>query len=220
MEPSDWDARYAASEMLWGAEPNRFVAAAFADVTPRGRALDWACGEGRNAVWLAERGWRVTGIDFSRVALERGRELAAHHRVRVDFVRARVTASPLRPARFALVVVSYLQLPRDAMRRALGAAARALAPGGELFAIGHALRNLAHGVGGPQQAAVLWDPEVLRVDLEAAGLAVDRVREVRRPVETDDGVREAIDVEARAHRPPPVDRSGTTLPPLGDGSRG
>jgi 2-polyprenyl-3-methyl-5-hydroxy-6-metoxy-1,4-benzoquinol methylase len=65
----DWNARYAASELLWTAEPNRLFAAEIAGLEP-GRALDLACGEGRNAVWLAEQGWRVTAVDFSDVALE------------------------------------------------------------------------------------------------------------------------------------------------------
>ena len=62
-------------ELVWSAEPNRFLVAEVVDLSP-GRALDLACGEGRNAIWLAEQGWTVTGVDFSNVALDKARRLA------------------------------------------------------------------------------------------------------------------------------------------------
>ena len=84
MQKSDWDARYSAKDLVWGRDPNRFVAEALADAEP-GRALDLACGEGRNAIWLASLGWQVTGVDFSDVAIERARKLAGSRSVQVDF---------------------------------------------------------------------------------------------------------------------------------------
>ena len=75
MDAAGWDARYAGSDLVWGNGPNRFVERELADLPP-GRALDIACGEGRNAIWLAHRGWRATGVDFSSVAVERARRLA------------------------------------------------------------------------------------------------------------------------------------------------
>src|SRR5581483_10861059 len=76
MDREDWNQRYAGTELLWTAQPNRFLVAETEGLPP-GRAVDLACGEGRNAVWLAERGWRVTGADFSDVALEKARSPAA-----------------------------------------------------------------------------------------------------------------------------------------------
>ena len=70
-----WDERYAGDELVWSAQPNRFLVAEV-ETLPPGRALDLACGEGRNAVWLAERGWDVTGVDFSNVGLDKARRLA------------------------------------------------------------------------------------------------------------------------------------------------
>jgi len=64
MEREDWDRRYRGTDLRWTTEPNRFVAEELRDLPP-GRALDLGAGEGRNAVWLAERGWRVTAVDFS-----------------------------------------------------------------------------------------------------------------------------------------------------------
>src|SRR5215217_7896374 len=76
MTPDDWDRRYAEPRLVWSAEPNRFVVEEVADLPP-GRALDLACGEGRNALWLAARGWDVTGVDFSGVAVGKARRMAA-----------------------------------------------------------------------------------------------------------------------------------------------
>src|SRR4051812_50095966 len=75
MGAAAWDERCAATGLVWSAEPNRSVVAELADVRP-GRALDLAAGEGRNAIWLAVRGWRVTAVDFSAVAIDKGRRLA------------------------------------------------------------------------------------------------------------------------------------------------
>jgi SAM-dependent methyltransferase len=198
-----WNERYSASELVWGAEPNRFLAEEPAAAEPgesgrrTGRALDLACGEGRNAIWLASLGWRVTGVDFSDVAIARARERAEQAGVGVDWVRDDVTHFEPEPGAFSLVVVLYLQIPAAERRLALAHAARALVSGGRLLAIGHALRNLEAGVGGPQDPAVLWDPAALAAELEALGLEVDRREELERA--TDEGT--AIDVRVRARRP-------------------
>jgi ubiquinone/menaquinone biosynthesis C-methylase UbiE len=75
VDSQEWDRRYAAAELVWTAEPNRFAVAELQDLPP-GRALDVAAGEGRNAVWLASRGWQVTAVDFSAAGLDKGRRLA------------------------------------------------------------------------------------------------------------------------------------------------
>ena len=76
MDASDWDERYAASELVWSAGPNRFVAELVGPLTP-GSAIDIAAGEGRNAIWMASVGWTVVATDFSEVAVQRARARAA-----------------------------------------------------------------------------------------------------------------------------------------------
>ena len=66
MQREDWDKRYASVDNLWAVKPNRFLVAEVADL-PAGRALDLACGEGQNAIWLATLGWDVVGVDYSEV---------------------------------------------------------------------------------------------------------------------------------------------------------
>ena len=76
MDANAWNERYAASELVWSAEPNRFVAEIIGPMEP-GSAVDIAAGEGRNAIWLVEQGWTVLATDYSEVAISRLRDRAA-----------------------------------------------------------------------------------------------------------------------------------------------
>jgi len=75
MDAADWDTRYTTESLVWGTDPNRWVVSELGVLNP-GSVLDLGCGEGRNAIWLAAEGWRVTAIDFSAVAVDRARDLA------------------------------------------------------------------------------------------------------------------------------------------------
>lgn len=193
----DWNARYATKELVWTAEPNRLFASEVEALEP-GRALDVACGEGRNAIWLAERGWAVTGVDFSDVALAKAERLAASRGVQVEWVLADVVEHVPERRSFDLVAVLYLQLPHDELAAALRSAAAAVTPGGTMLVIGHDARNLAHGHGGPKDPAVLYTPA--DVVAELGGLAVERAETVRRIVALEDGEAVALDAFVRARR--------------------
>jgi SAM-dependent methyltransferase len=194
----DWNARYAGSELLWTAEPNRRFVSEVEALDP-GRALELACGEGRNTVWLAERGWRVTGVDFSEVALAKAVQLAASRDVEVEWVLADVLEyAPARGA-FDLVAVLYLHLPHGQLARVLRSVRDALAPEGTLVVLGHDTTNLTDGHGGPRDASVLFTPEDVVQQLE--GLVVECAETVRRTVSLEDGEATAIDALVRARRP-------------------
>jgi SAM-dependent methyltransferase len=204
LDAHGWDERYAGRELLWSAEPNRFVAEEVAAL-PTGRALDLAAGEGRNAVWLAERGWEVTAVDFSPVGLDKARQLASRRGVEVEWILADLAEWRPDTGAFDLVLVAYLHVGADLLHRILQRSADALAPGGTLLAIGHDVANLDGGHGGPQDPAVLYTVEELRRALP--GLQIHRAAQVRRAVELDDGrTATAIDTLVRAARPP-ADRS-------------
>ncbi len=194
----DWNARYSASELVWTSEPNRLFASEVEELEP-GRALDLACGEGRNAVWLAERGWRVTGIDFSDVALAKAERLAQSRGVEVDWVLADVVEHAPPPESFDLVAILYLQLPHEELVRALNGAAAAVAPGGTLIVLGHDTTNLTDGHGGPKDARVLYTPEDVVAELDE--LRVERAEKVHRTVPLDGDEAVAIDAFVRARRP-------------------
>ena len=196
MKREDWNRRYADSELLWTAAPNRFLVAEVAEL-PAGRALDLACGEGRNAVWLAERGWDVVAVDFADVALAKAGRLAAQRRVTLELVHADVLAYEPQPLGFDLVCVLYLQLPADERREVLARAAAAVAPEGTFLLVGHDSTNLEHGHGGPSDSRVLFTPD--EVAAELPGLDVVKAERVLRPV--DGAERPAIDALVRARRP-------------------
>jgi SAM-dependent methyltransferase len=194
MDAEAWNEKYAAAERVWSVEPNVWVVHVV-DRLPRdrppGRGLDLACGEGRNAAWLAERGWRVTAVDFSAVALARGRAASRT----VDWIEADVvTWTPGDGVAFDLIVLAYLHLPPTERRTVLSGAAAWLAPGGTVAVIGHDRRNPAEGVGGPQVAEILLDPG--QVAAELPGLDVVRAETVPRP--TPDGM--ALDTLVVARR--------------------
>ena len=197
MDAEAWDRRYVGSDLLWSVEPNRFLVAEVSGMEP-GRALDVGTGEGRNAVWLAEQGWSVTGVDFSSVGLDKAQQLASARGVEVEWVLADLSDYMPGEQAYDLVVVLYLHVLAGARREVLERCAFALAPGGSLLVVGHHARNLTEGHGGPQDPAVLFTAEEIAAELP--GLVVRRAEEVKRPVATEAGTVEAIDALVRAVR--------------------
>lgn len=196
-----WNRRWAGEERVHaGTAPSRFLVAEVAGLRP-GTALDLACGAGRNAVWLAEQGWRVTAVDFSGVALRMARSLAARRRTAVDWIEADLLAWTPPVRAYDLVCVLYLQLPGPERRTVLARAAGAVRDGGTLLVVGHDLLNLTEGWGGPTQPDVLFTPD--DVVAEIGDLRVEQARRVRRPVEDAGAAHEAIDALVRARRVPP-----------------
>ncbi|MBA3375708.1 MAG: class I SAM-dependent methyltransferase [Actinobacteria bacterium] len=196
MKRESWDRKYAEKEQLWALTPNRTFAGEAAELPP-GCALDLACGEGRHAVWLAQRGWRVTAVDFSEVAIGKARARAAREGVEVDFRTVDLLDFDPEERVFDLVLVLFLQLPADERRLVLGRAAGALAPGGTFVLVGHDVANLTEGAGGPSDPAVLYTPEDIVAELSR--LEIEKAERVLRDVEGAD--RPAIDALVRARRP-------------------
>jgi SAM-dependent methyltransferase len=193
MDSTFWDQRYTDQPSPWTDEPNRFLVEAVEALVP-GRALDLACGEGRNSLWLAGEGWSVLGVDFSEVAVGRANRRATERRLDARFERHDLTSWAPSPGTFVLVSMVYLQMPAEQMAVAVANASRAVAPGGTLFVVGHHFDNLAFGVGGPPMPEVLYTEDQLAE--WCVGLDVVRSDRVERPV--DGGV--AIDALLVARR--------------------
>ncbi len=185
MDARSWDERYAASELVWSAGPNQFVAAELGGLTP-GRAVDLAAGEGRNAIWLAERGWQVTAVDFSLVGLDKGREVQARHPhgrdLHIDWVHGDVLEFHADAAGYDLALLAYLQLAGEEMHTAVRRAFAALAGGGTFFLVGHDSTNLTEGTGGPQDPDVLYTAEEVLGYLDGERFEVIRAERVERLV--------------------------------------
>jgi SAM-dependent methyltransferase len=153
-DEQSFEERYQATEALWSGRPNSQLVAEVADLPP-GRALDVGCGEGADAVWLAERGWQVTGVDFARTALQRGR---AHAQTlgpdvadRIRWVHADVTTWVPGDGQFDLVSAQFMHLPPEPRRALFARLAAAVAPGGTLLVVGHDFSDLAAGAHRPPE---------------------------------------------------------------------
>ena len=137
--PSEfWDEFYSERQRVWSGKPNASLVREVGLIAP-GRALDLGCGEGADAIWLAERGWTVTGVDISAVALDRAAQHAAEAGVaeRVTWVQ-RDLAEWTPEGEYELVSAQFLHSPIELPReQILRLAAQAVAPGGMLFVVGH-----------------------------------------------------------------------------------
>lgn len=180
-----WDGRYRERGAVWGSEPNRFLVDVASDLEP-GTALDLGCGQGRNALWLASRGFTVTGLDLSPVAVGQAEEMAAELGVDATFKAVDLMAWDPEGRVWDLVLLAYLHLP-DAMRKAVHAAAvRAVAPGGRIVVIAHHLDNLESGTGGPSNPDWLFTQAQLADDFSS--LTIVRNERVVRPTEQGDAL--------------------------------
>jgi SAM-dependent methyltransferase len=148
--PEEWDERYREDDnAIWSGHPNGSLVAEVSDLPP-GRALDVGCGEGADAIWLASRGWQVTGIDISQVALDRAAAAAGEAGVEVEWMQGDFVAGLPTAGAYDLVAVHYPALLKSAMDDAIAALLVGVAPGGTLLFVGHAPPDPAevesHGV--------------------------------------------------------------------------
>ncbi len=195
MNSEDWDKRYREKELVWSAGPNQFVVQEVEGLAV-GRALDVACGEGRNAIWLQEQGWKVKAMDYSPVAIEKARTRSEELGLGIEWQVGDATTDIA--GQYDLILLAYLHLPREQTKKCLDLAANALAPKGTILIIGHDIRNIAEGVGGPQAPGILYGPEELSGLLP--GLSVKRAETIEREVKTETGSAIALDVLVRACR--------------------
>ena len=200
VERAEWDERYASREdRLWSGRPNGALLAEVAGMTP-GRVLDVGCGEGADAVWLAGRGWDVTALEVSGVALERAARHAAEAGVDVTWVHAGLVEAALPPGSFDLVSAQYpalLRTPDAAAERALLAA---VAPGGVLLLVHHAgMETHVPEEGRPDPADYVWPSMVAAMLDDGWSVEVDEQRPRVVP-EGGAGAHHADDVVLRARR--------------------
>lgn len=179
--PADfWNTRYASDDYAYGTAPNDFLAAQAQRLRPSGAILCLAEGEGRNAVWLAQHGFRVTAVDASTVGLEKARRLANQRGVALTTVCADLAEFSMTPGAWDGIVSIFCHLPPPLRLAVHRTCVAGLAPGGVLLLEGYTPRQLNYQTGGPPQAELLYEPETLRGDF--AGLQLEIVREVVREV--------------------------------------
>jgi SAM-dependent methyltransferase len=138
-QAAEWDARYRErAGAMWSGRPNGRLVTEVAALTP-GRALDVGCGEGADAIWLAQRGWSVTAIDVSEIAICRAREAPRAAGVCVEWICGDVLQTPLPAGSFDLVSMQYPALPKAAGEAAVRGLLDTVRPGGLLLAVYHDL---------------------------------------------------------------------------------
>ncbi len=199
-----WNERHAGTDPIESFEPNPALVST-ASLLDRGRALDLGCGDGSNAVWLARHGWRVTAVDFSEVAIARGRAAAEAAGVSVDWHVCDMLDVELEQHAYDLVTLLFIHVPPAERREILDRASSAVAPGGTLLVVGHDRSNLADGVGGPRDPAVLFTPD--EIALELPDLVTEHAEVVRR---AGSPAPAPIDAVVRASRPIPSSSSTTS----------
>lgn len=174
LTPEEWDERYHRPDYWAGREPVPFLCQVL-PILPRGKALDIASGEGRNAVFLAQQGWQVTGVERSSAGIEKTIALAATRAVRVaadsevhtpgrlKLVQADLEQYQLSAAAFDVVTVFYYL-----QRSLFPAIGRSLRPGGVLIYETYTIQQLEYPHG-PRSPEHLLQPGELRdafADLE------------------------------------------------------
>jgi SAM-dependent methyltransferase len=187
MDRQKWNERYAAQPVLWKADPSPFLGGELGD-RPPGRALDLGAGEGRTALWLAERGWQVTAVDFSDVALARGQERLGGLGLdgAVEWVCADLVGFDPTGGTYDLVLLLFVHLPPPERRRLLRLAAATLTPGGMVLVVGYHPVDSPTGeaAGGPPNR---YTPADIAADLD--GLRVERAERLELPDAVDTVVR-------------------------------
>ncbi|MFD1815868.1 class I SAM-dependent methyltransferase [Rhodococcus gannanensis] len=196
MDAGFWDARYAGTEQLFSGAPNGVLVTEVADMTP-GSALDVGCGEGGDSLWLAEKGWQVTALDVSQVALDRAEALDVAGRI--VWKQADLSARAPEFGPFDLVSAQYFPAVRQPDHATIRGLLGAVAPGGTLLIVGHDFADL------PPREELDFDPDAFYQPAEIADLLGDEwdveVNETRaRTAPAPAGTHHVSDTVLRARR--------------------
>lgn len=193
-----WDERFSAEGYLYGTEPSEFLVAHAAAIPAGGAVLCLGEGEGRNATYLAQQGFRVTAVDQSPVGLDKARRLAASRQVSIDTVVADVTTFALGDAAWDGIVSIWCHLPSRQRSELHHRAVKALRSGGVVLIEAYTPAQLRHGTGGPRDVDLLPTLAGLRADLTGLELvhAVETERLVREGT-GHDGLSAVVQVVAR-----------------------
>ena len=198
MDEQEWDTRYESNERVWSGRPNGALTVEAAELPP-GQALDVGCGEGGDALWLADRGWQVTAVDISKVALQRA---AAHDEdARISWKQGDLTSSSPPPRSFDLVSAQYFPLLREREKAARGLI-NAVSVGGTLLYVGHDLSDFdphdhEHNWDGPDPRDYFMPAEIAALLDEAWEIEVN---EARARVDVPEGNPHSADLVLRARR--------------------
>jgi SAM-dependent methyltransferase len=194
-----WNAKYATDEFIYTKVANRFVVE-YLESLPAGVMIDVAGGEGRNAVWFAERGWNAEVVDFADKAVAKFLKFAAERGVADKCVGTVADATTFRAktAPADLGVVGYLQVPQPTLEKAIANVVKQLKPGATFFGVWHARENLDGGYGGPQDPLVLPTVASLTEILSKLPVTIQAIENRDGQVQTREGLKPSVTVIAKA----------------------
>lgn len=158
-EASQWNARYSENDRLWIADADPSLKRAVTNLAPID-ALDLGCGEGRNALFLARAGFRVTAVDFAGVALDRLSAVAVNEGLDIEAVCEDMFIYLSKPHSFHFVVLANIHPTRHKRLELYKDLARVVVPGGWLYITGHHVDSF--GIAGPPDKDLLIDEEEIR----------------------------------------------------------
>ncbi|MEC7276322.1 MAG: class I SAM-dependent methyltransferase [Bdellovibrionota bacterium] len=171
-----WNERYDRPNFIWTKKVDELLADEVKDLAP-GKALDLGSGEGRNAVWIADHGWNVLGVDISDVAIKKAKSLAESSNVSdsTAFQVEDLNSYTPQESSYDLVLLMFIHVSMKEMEGILKKAVKALKPGGTFLLVGHDATNIEHGVGGPQDPHMLYNSDDIlsvigkEIEVEKAG---------------------------------------------------
>jgi SAM-dependent methyltransferase len=205
MDSSYWDAKFDTDDYIYTTVVNRFVKEYCEPLIakqPKGKMIDLAGGEGRNAIWFSEQGWQSENIDWSKKALSKSLKLAEERGVSAlhfaHIADATGFESVLTPVDIG--VVAYLQVPHEDLADALYTLVDNVRKGGHILGVWHALDNLDGGYGGPRDPAVLPSVESLTEICEELDVEIEVLTNRDGQVQTNDGLKPSITVVLLARR--------------------
>lgn len=176
-----WDVRYAAAPYFYGTTPNGFLAASLPHIRQSGGAvLSLGEGEGRNAVFLAQAGFKVTGVDASRVGLQKAQQLADARGVSIETITADLADFDFGLARFDAIVSIFCHLSQPLRSELHRRAKAALRPGGAFLLEAYTSEQLRFATGGPRDAGLFYSAAELREDF--SGFEINLAQEHQREV--------------------------------------
>ncbi len=210
-----WDDRYRSASSIWSGNPNPHLVADATGLVP-GVALDVGAGEGADAIWLAEAGWRVTAVDISGVALQRADAEAQRHGAdvagRIEWIRADLTTWSPPAERYDLVSIQFMHLPSAQRTPLFQRSIAAVSPGGTLLIVGHDESDLQTTIRRPASPDLYFHAQAVAAGLDAGWTVIEagtRGRTARDPEGHDVAIRDAVLVARR------VGDEGSAAPPVG-----
>lgn len=183
-KPPKWDEKYSRDQYLFGTEPNAYLAERYADI-PMGEVLCLGDGEGRNSVFLAKQGYKVTAVDMSLVGLSKAKKLAQQNVVEIDFVHSDLAEFDIGQSQWQGIVSIFCHLPPVLRQKVHRDCVTGLADGGAILLEAYTPEQLKNGTGGPANIDMLMTADTLREDFK--GVNFLRLAELDRDVQEGQG---------------------------------